>query len=406
MTKSATGIIFRLMMIFAVLAVVFFSFIGCDQDVDPPSEPPSNEEQSPTGVVYMIRNGVSDFRIIFAKGDSNGGGNAARLNQQISAIAGVQLSVAADTRQEGKNELLLGDTTRKLSQDLKAALAEEAAHGDHVWGFAFRDGQFAFYYNDQIAFEKGLEELKMSFLKDGALSALDNTWKTSRLTEEKYKEELWEAKRLQHDARLEKVKTDIANATYNDASFGATEDWQTRYSMPTDVYTNDKALKNEHPRLYLNKSTVAKLKTTLEDKEYENLARSLFELADSENFTGIFPETTFSDGETARYSELVLQQIEARAMAYLVTGHKAYGYEAVYGIKNAMLSLKYTTNIHMDVYHGSSHVMFILALVYDWCYDLLTEEDKKQLLSGQRHHKRIRAYGAPQAGGGRSGGRI
>ena len=140
-----------------------------------------------------------------------------------------------------------------------------------------------------------------------------------------------------------------------------------------------------HPRVFVTKDTVPKIKALLENEEYANLAERFWKLADSSAYEynmGKFPETTHTDGEKCRYSASILSQIEARAMAYLVTGNEMYGYEAILGIKNAMLSLLYTTEDHMDVYHGPSHVMLILAEVYDWCYDLLTEQDKKQLISG------------------------
>ena len=36
----------------------------------------------------------------------------------------------------------------------------------------------------------------------------------------------------------------------------------------------------------------------------------------------------------------------------------------------------------MDIYHGASHAMTVLAAVYDWCYPVLSETDKQNMIEG------------------------
>ena len=194
--------------------------------------------------------------------------------------------------------------------------------------------------------------------------------------------------------RLEAITAEIKGAAYKDEDFGAAEGWLTDYAMPTDKYKPTMSITESHPRVLLTKDTIPKIKALLEDPEYKNMADKFWEMADSEDCTGVFPERTHTkqialkdgsmptDYETYRFDGEILAEIEARALAYLVTGHKAYAYEAIHAIKNAMLTYKYTPENHMDVYHGPSQIMVILSEVYDWCYDALTETDKKQLISG------------------------
>ena len=219
--------------------------------------------------------------------------------------------------------------------------------------------------------------------------------KNERHSEEaRLKAEALARKDVELNKRLEAIKAEIANATYNDTDFGATADWLTEYSMPTDKYKPTMSITESHPRVLLTKDTIPKIKALLDDPYYKNMVDKFWEMADSESFTGVFPERTHTkqialkdgtmpkDFETYRFDGVILAEIEARALAYLITGHKAYALEAIHGIKNAMLSYKYTQENHMDVYHGPSQIMVILSEVYDWCYDVLTEGDKKQLISG------------------------
>ncbi len=170
---------------------------------------------------------------------------------------------------------------------------------------------------------------------------------------------------------------------FKDADFGVTENWKQDYAMPSGVYNKpEREIVNAHPRVYLNADLLPKIRETLVDEDYVNMRNAFLAYADSEGFTGVFEERVHKSGETYRYDEKVLAQIESRALMYLLTGEECYGYEAIMGVKNAMLTWKYTMENHCDVYHGPGHVMYMLAEVYDWCYDLLTEQDKAQMISG------------------------
>ena len=77
-----------------------------------------------------------------------------------------------------------------------------------------------------------------------------------------------------------------------------------------------------------------------------------------------------------------MKSIEALAFRYAMTGEKLYGYEAIYAIKNAILTLDIPSGTLSDSTRAWGYLIYIAGCVYDWCYDLLTEEDKAQIVAG------------------------
>ena len=64
-----------------------------------------------------------------------------------------------------------------------------------------------------------------------------------------------------------------------------------------------------------------------------------------------------------------------------MTGDEKFGYDALLCAKNAILTIDVTHNVG-DWCRTYGHLMYISACTYDWCHDLMTEEDKKQLIAG------------------------
>lgn len=140
----------------------------------------------------------------------------------------------------------------------------------------------------------------------------------------------------------------------------------------------------QHPYLFFSKDQIAKIKETLNSPEFSATAVKFWSLANAEGFTGEFPQwkEAVKDNGPERWSTDIHATMEAKAFAYLITGDASYGYQAIIGAKNAMLTLVYSQRIHSDPYHGASQTVVTVAKVYDWCYDLLTENDKKQIILG------------------------
>ena len=157
------------------------------------------------------------------------------------------------------------------------------------------------------------------------------------------------------------------------------EAWNTESLYPSPwVYPTP----NQHPRYLLTENDVDRIREMMDDPEYAPLFEKLWYWAEFDIQDGIFPEKTGKSGKTYRYQEDILAGISARALAYLITGDEIYAYEAIVGIKNVMVTIEYTSDIHMDIYHGASHAMVVLAAVYDWCYPVLDETDKWDMIEG------------------------
>ena len=188
--------------------------------------------------------------------------------------------------------------------------------------------------------------------------------------------------------RIEKIEALKAeNAKFKDCWFGEAE------LMPSDLYPTPPftPTRGMHPRVIINKEGIPSLKKVLlgDENAYGGLLPTFWSYANEEDFSGKFEESgdiiPGPDGNIKnRYSEIKLAKIEAKALAYLVTGDELYGYEAIVAIKHAMLTLRYWRLTNQDTYHGPAHVLDTLTHVYDWCYDLLSDQDKRQLIGGMR----------------------
>ena len=147
--------------------------------------------------------------------------------------------------------------------------------------------------------------------------------------------------------------------------------WGTAPTTPLD----------EHPRLLFTKDDLPSMREVLNGSSnsvirFKSYLRSAVE--------GILPEMGEFSGDTTKnssnYSAAILETILAKALGYQLYGEERYGYEAIYAIKNYLntLDIQYITS---DQYREYGHVMFGAACVYDWCYDLLNDTDKTQIIA-------------------------
>ena len=345
--------------------------------------------RAPDGApVEIAKQNETQYVVVFNQSGSLSPRWANTLKETFFSEFGIEVKTTADTADEVEYEIIVGDTSRAISVELKAAVTSGKAEDSWLWGFGYKDGKLAIYANSQKAFNKALEMMKNDYFKDGVFAVPDNLWVTYEYTKaEQDAEAKAEADRLAAEAEAEKlawqeerlIYIKAENARFNNADFGESPALldTDRYNDPLEALTV-----GEHPRVMVNADMIPGIKAALENPEYAEIAKSFWELADARDLTGIFKEKTHSTGETYRYDEKTIACIEAKAFAYLLTGRSVYGYEAIYAIKNAMMSYKYITALHMDVYHGPSYLMIIAAEVYDWCYDLLTNDDKTQIING------------------------
>ena len=156
------------------------------------------------------------------------------------------------------------------------------------------------------------------------------------------------------------------NNSFDTSVFGGYETLNTfvsHFPHPPVYPTKDK-----HPRVMVSSHNIDKIRQNLEKPQNDSAYRSYLEYYKKE-MTGEYSGNTFE----------LLTRIEAKAFRYLMTGEELYGYQAIYNIKNAILTAEH---IEIDPYRAYGLTMYVAACVYDWCYPLLTDKDKSEIVRG------------------------
>ena len=139
----------------------------------------------------------------------------------------------------------------------------------------------------------------------------------------------------------------------------------------------------EHPRLMLTKDMIPAVKQAFEDERLAPYAAELKERSEKE-FDGILGIPYYH--ETGRKgihnsNEPGLGIIAAKAFMYALYGDKELAYQAIDAMQNYLLTLNIRF-IFCDQCRDFGRVMYTVARVYDWCYDVLTEDEKYRLVAG------------------------
>ncbi len=220
---------------------------------------------------------------------------------------------------------------------------------------------------------------------------------------------------LSDDATLSSYtqeKLEQMNGEFDLSAFGGAHSTMPSYTKPStegDLPTvKAPAVTADHPYLFFTSDEIGEIYNQLGKPEFSEIAERFWAYANSTNEgrnPGVFKdETTYSGGNpyTYRYNKNVIAAVEAKALAYLLLKYEAslpenaanrtaieekaeiYGLEAIIGAKNMMLTLDYNWPWGSS-YNGASHLSVNVAKVYDWCYDLMDEDDKNQIISGLQH---------------------
>lgn len=119
-----------------------------------------------------------------------------------------------------------------------------------------------------------------------------------------------------------------------------------------------------HPRVYFTKDDIAQIKENLTKPENSN-AYERYMNAQKDNAM-----LTIHKADSGNYSAVVLNNIECRAFAYAIEGNTEMGKSAV----ESMYS--YLENTGSEDYNGIGQIIYTAAVVYDWCYDLMSTEQR------------------------------
>lgn len=141
--------------------------------------------------------------------------------------------------------------------------------------------------------------------------------------------------------------------------------------MPAGQYPPPRILPpGRHPRLMIAEGELPELRDKLNRSVYAAAASRFEELRRSD--LGVLREDEARSG-------MALACIEAKAYAYLLFGDEREGREAIDAIRRYFGVVSFAGLA--DDYRFMGQTMFTAAEVYDWCHDLLTEDDKYTIVA-------------------------
>ncbi|MCG8306898.1 MAG: heparinase II/III family protein [Cytophagales bacterium] len=131
---------------------------------------------------------------------------------------------------------------------------------------------------------------------------------------------------------------------------------------------------SQHPRLYIGKKDIADLKSRMTDSELKPVWNDLVKMSQE-------PDADDRAKEGWRYhltQRGTAVRCELNAMKYLTGGNKKTGRQA---ITDMLTKLKDSEWLHgQDMSRAVGRRMVSGAIVYDWCYPLLNEQEKQAFI--------------------------
>lgn len=185
--------------------------------------------------------------------------------------------------------------------------------------------------------------------------------------------------------RLEFLKKAVRE--FNTEDFGSPE---TGYTLTREFGTAPRNGRPEtypkagaHPRVLFNSEDIPGVKAAIEKYRDSAFVKKFESFLDTE-IDGRLGEMSLNSRGFHNWDGNLLANIQAHALAYAVWGDEYFGYSAIYAMKNYLLTLD-VDYIKSDQCREFGMVMYIAACVYDWCYPLLSDEDKIQIPLGIEH---------------------
>lgn len=147
-----------------------------------------------------------------------------------------------------------------------------------------------------------------------------------------------------------------------------------------------------HPRVMFTAGDIPAIKANFEDEEnqaaYDEWQRLLGSDTDG--------TLTEAKAGSSNYNAGILANIESFAFDYAVNGNEENGRRAISAIQNYVNSVSFEG--YGDPYRIEGHVISIIAQVYDWCYPLISDEEKAVLISSAEAIAKNLEIGYPPSG--------
>ncbi|WP_218033950.1 heparin/heparin-sulfate lyase HepB [Paenibacillus koleovorans] len=152
----------------------------------------------------------------------------------------------------------------------------------------------------------------------------------------------------------------------------------------------------EHPRLLIRGSDIPELRQKVTDPDMQAAwGRIVYRSQSSQD--GSLPPINPNVYST-NFNSALLESIEAKALMYLLQEDEELGKDAIAMVGNYLDTVNFSANY--DAYFKSKYAgqaMTSAAIVYDWCYALLSEEEKATLIDRIISLTRYFEFGYPPA---------
>jgi heparin/heparan-sulfate lyase len=128
------------------------------------------------------------------------------------------------------------------------------------------------------------------------------------------------------------------------------------------------------PRIWVNEESLPKVRANLTQGENAPLWAQVREAA------AVAFELEVEPGTEISYDSKLEEAAVAKAFVYLMSGEKERGQEAVALIRTYLSAVEFGNLL--DITREIGRAIYSAALVYDWCYDLMSPDDRESV----QHH--------------------
>lgn len=133
-----------------------------------------------------------------------------------------------------------------------------------------------------------------------------------------------------------------------------------------------------HPRVMVNKGDIERIKANLEHPQNKGAYNSI--LYDAQRDPSVCIMKPKGNALT-NYSSASKSYIEANAFLYLVNEDREAGRKAIKGCLQLLRTLDNIGHTNtQQVSRQSGEALFVVAEAYDWCYDLMTPEERREII--------------------------
>ena len=387
----------KLKRLFLLMVFVLVLFCSCD------NTSANGGATTNGGSLQFSSSGFTRYNIVV---DAKACRSVRKLADSLKPLLGTGAFIATDETPETSTEVIIGHTNRGVTAEYVAMLEELSNEDAFHYIIAEKNGRLIIISNNEMGYLYVMDRLSSAYESQGVLTVPKNCcdvqtvkwidyyasehyvqWLAYIEDQKRYDEEQnqLENEMNRYDDQegngvmttkqmIERYKKLVAGfksedfGTYHSTSYTSVNTYDT-----PPVYPGE-----SHPRILFTENSIGKIRENLTAEE--NAAAYASYMSDSyAPCDGIMPESaTIAD---YYWDEQTMKSIEALAFRYAMTGEELYGYQAIYCMKNVLLTANIPSTV-ANAYRPYGHVMYATAMVYDWCYDLLTDVDKQQLIAG------------------------